>query len=147
TKDGSIFSNLTEGFDKDYGFTNMVFMNVDREAMPWMSWSPKGDRIAYFVRTEKERTLIVQNVVSKKIEVRIPMKSVDGPESPTFSPDGKLVAFSALRGGIADIFTVDLQSKEIVDLTADDFFDYGPTYSPDGKYILYNARISGNQKL
>src|SRR5204862_362468 len=63
TKDGSMFSTLTEGFDKDYGFTNMVFMNVDREAMPWMSWSPKGDRIAYFVRTEKERTLIVQNVV------------------------------------------------------------------------------------
>jgi len=147
TKDGSIVRNLTEGFDKDYGFTNMVFMNVDREAMPWMSWSPKGDRIAYFVRTEKERALIVQNVVNSKIEVRIPMKSVDGPESPAFSPDGRLVAFSALRGGVADIFTVDLESKEVVNLTTDDFFDYGPRYSPDGKFILYNARISGNQKL
>ena len=58
-------------------------------AMPWMSWSPKGDRLAYFVRTEKERTLIVQNVLTRKIEVRVPMKSVDEPESPSFSPDGR----------------------------------------------------------
>ena len=34
--------------------------------MPWMSWSPKGDRLAYFVRTEKERTLIVQNVLTRE---------------------------------------------------------------------------------
>ena len=32
--------------------------------MPWMTWSPKGDRVAYFVRTEKERTLIIENVLT-----------------------------------------------------------------------------------
>jgi len=146
-KDGSVVRNLTEGFDKDYGFTNITQMNVDRFAMHWMSWSPKGDRLAYFVRTEKERALIVENVLTRKIEVRVAMKSVDEPESPSFSPDGRTVAFSALRGGIADIYTVDLQTMEVVNLTNDDFFDYGPTYAPDGRYIIYNARISGNQKL
>ena len=44
-----------------------------------------------------------------------------------------------LHGGSAD--------AQIVNLTTDDFFDYGPTYSPDGKSIIYNARVSGNQKL
>ena len=78
---------------------------------PWLAWSPKGDRIAYFVRTEKERTLIVQNVLTKNIEVRIPMKSVDEPESPAFSPDGRTVTFSALRGGVGDIYTVDLETE------------------------------------
>jgi hypothetical protein len=146
-KDGSVVRNLTEGFDKDYGFSRIVQMGVDRMAMPWMSWAPTGDRLAYFVRTGKERTLIVQNVLSRRIEVRIPMKSVDEPESPSFSSDGQTVVFSALRAGVGDIYRVDLATAEIVNLTGDDFADYGPTHSLDGTFLLYNARISGNLKL
>jgi hypothetical protein len=147
SKDGSVVRNLTSGFDKDLGFDHIIEMPVSRMFFPWLAWSPKGDRIAYFVRTEKERTLIVQNVLTKNIEVRIPMKSVDEPESPAFSPDGRTVTFSALRGGVGDIYTVDLESKAVVNLTADEFGDYAPTYSPDGAFIIYNARISGNYKL
>ncbi len=62
-----------------------------------MSWAPAGDRIAYFARTEKQKTLILQNVVTKKIERRIELKTVDMPESPDISPDGKEVAFSGSR--------------------------------------------------
>ncbi|MEQ1908361.1 MAG: hypothetical protein ABMA15_06035 [Vicinamibacterales bacterium] len=147
SKDGSLVRNLTSGFDKNYGFTNLVMLGERWNTMPWMSWSPKGDRLAYLVRTEKERTLIVQNVLTRQIEIRIPMKSVDEPESPGFSPDGKTIAFAGLRGGTGDIFTVDLETQQVTNLTTDEFFDYGPVYSPDGKFIVYNARISGNQKL
>src|SRR4051794_32088813 len=106
-KDGSIVRNLTSGFDKDLGFDHIVQYG-EQFQMPWMAWSPKGDRLAYFVRTEKERELIIQNVLTRNIEERIPMKSVDEPESPTFSPDGRSIAFAALREGIGDIFMVDL---------------------------------------
>ena len=147
SKDGSMVRNLTAGFDKNFGFTSIVMLGERWNTMPWMSWAPKGDRLAYFVRTEKERTLIVQNVLTRKIEARIALKSVDEPESPSFSPDGRTVAFAGLRGGVGDIFTVDLETQAITNLTVDDFFDYGPTYAPDGKYLVYNARVSGNQKL
>jgi hypothetical protein len=147
SKDGSIVRNLTGGFDKDMGFDHIVLRGERTNIMPYMSWSPKGDRLAYFVRTEKERTLIIQNVLTRKIEERIPLKSVDEPESPTFSPDGKTIAFAALRGGVGDIFTVDLATKQVTNLTDDAFADYGPVYSPDGTFIVYNARVSGNQKL
>jgi len=146
TKDGSIVRNLTRGFDKDMGFDHIVFMG-ERVEFPWMSWSPKGDRLAYFVRTEKERTLIVQNVLTRAVEERIAMKTVDEPESPAFSPDGNKIVFDALRGGVGDLFELNLQTKEIVNLTNDKFADAGPTYSPDGKYIIYNVRVSGNNKL
>jgi hypothetical protein len=144
-KDGSIVRDLTSGFDKDMGFDHIV--QIGTFQMPWMGWSPKGDRLAYFVRTEKERTLIVQNVLTRKIEYRIPMKTVDGPESPAFSPDGETVAFSALRGGVGNIFSVDLATGTVTNVTDDEFADSGPTYSPDGSFLLYNARVSGNQKL
>src|SRR5262249_25108423 len=80
-------------------------------------------------------------------EDRIPMKSVDEPESPNFSPDGKTIAFNGLREAVGDIFTVDLATKEIVNLTNDEFGDYAPIFSSDGKYLFYNALVSGNQKL
>ena len=55
--------------------------------------------------------------------------------------------FAGLRGGVGDIFRVDLETENIDNLTVDEFNDFGPTFSPDGNYILYIARISGNQKL
>jgi hypothetical protein len=145
-KDGSVVRNLTNGFDKDMGFDHIVQYG-EQFQMPWMAWSPKGDRLAYFVRTEKERELIVQNVLSRNIEERVPMKTVDEPQSPNFSPDGRTIAFSALREGVGDIYLVDLATKQLTNLTSDDFGDYAPTYSPDGKFLVYNARVSGNQKL
>ncbi len=147
SKDGSKFKNLTEGFDKDMGFSHLAVPGDRYTTVHWLSWSPTGDRMAYFVRTEKERTLIIQNITNRRIEARIPMRFVDEPESPSFSPDGTTIAFSALSGGTSDIFTVDLASGKLTNLTADDFADYGPVFSPDGKYLIYIVRVSGNQKL
>jgi hypothetical protein len=146
-KDGSIIRNLTSGFDQSMGFEYLATPGGRWNSVPWMSWSPQGDRLAYFVRTEKDRSLIVQNVVSKKIEVRINLRTIDAPESPDFSPDGKLIAFSGMRESEADIFTVNLETKEIVNLTKDKFAEYAPTWSPDGRSIVYLVRVSGNEKL
>ncbi len=146
-RDGSVVQNMTPGFNQDLGFSHIIQMNVDRFAMPWLSWSPTGERLAYFVRTGKERTLIIQNVASRKIELRVPMRTVDEPESPSFAPDGQAVVFSGLRGGVGDIFRVDLTTNEITNLTNDEFNNYGPVYARSGASILYSTRISGNQKL
>jgi WD40-like Beta Propeller Repeat len=147
TKDGTVIRNLTPGFDKDRGFEYIALPGSRWNSVSWMSWSPVGDRLAYFVRTEKQRTLIIQNVVTGNTEQRVPLKTVDAPESPRFSPDGKKVAFSALKDAIGDIYEVNLDTLEITNVTKDDFADFAPTYSPDGKYLVYLARVSGNNKL
>jgi hypothetical protein len=89
----------------------------------------------------------MQNVVTRRIDRRIQLRSVDLPESPDISPDGKEVAFAALTGAIGDIFIVNLESGEVRNVTNDQFGAYGPTWSPDGKSIIYMSRISGNDKL
>jgi hypothetical protein len=148
TKDGSVIRNLTSGFNKDSGFEYIANPGGLRgNTVPWMSWSPVGDRIAYFVRTEKQKTLILQNVLTRKIESRHELKEVDAPESPDISPDGRQVAFAALKGAIGDIFVVDVESGKITNVTNDEFADYAPAFSPDGKSIAYVRRISGNDKL
>jgi hypothetical protein len=147
TKDGSVIRNLTSGFDKDRGFEYIAIPGSRWNSVPWMSWSPVGDRLAYFVRTEKQRTLIIQNVVTGVMEQRVEIKTLDAPESPEFSTDGNKVFFSALQNAIGDIYALDLKTNEITNLTKDDFADYAPTDSPDGKYLVYLARVSGNNKL
>src|SRR5574339_750001 len=75
TKDGKVISNLTGGFNKDRGFEYIATPGGFRNnAVSWMSWSPNGDRIAYFARTEKMKTLILQNVVTRDIDKRIELK-------------------------------------------------------------------------
>jgi hypothetical protein len=147
SKDGSVIRNLTRGFDQDKGFEYIVQPGMRFNTVSWMSWSPTGDRLAYFARRAKGRALILQNVLNGDIEDRIDLRTVDDPESPDISPDGRRVAFAALVGGVGDIFTVDVQNGEVTNLTKDDFADSGPTWSPDGRSIIYIARISGNEKL
>jgi hypothetical protein len=148
TKDGKVIRNLTSGFNKDRGYEYIATPGGFRNnAVSWMSWAPAGDRLAYFARTEKMKTLILQNVVTGKVDHRIELKTVDMPESPDISPDGKEVVFSALSGATGDIFIVNLETREVRNMTKDQFGDYAPTWSPDGKTIVYLARVSGNDKL
>lgn len=147
TKDGEVIRNLTTGFDQERGFEYISTPGGRWNSVPFMSWAPAGDRLAYFVRTEKDRSLILQNVLTRKTEMRLAMTTVDAPESPDISPDGRMVAFSAMRNGVADIFTLNLDTREVVNVTNDDFADYAPTWSPDGKSLICLSRVSGNEKL
>ncbi len=147
-KDGQIIKNLTPGFDQDRGFEYISSAGGMRGNMvPWLAWAPVGDRLAYFVRTEKEKTLVVQNIVTGKTEQKIHLKAVDAPESPAFSPDGTKVVFSAQQGAVGDIYQLDLATTTLTNLTKDDFGDFAPTFSPDGKTIVYTVHISGDDKL
>ena len=146
-KDGSIVRNLTKGFDKDKGFEFITLPGGRWNTVPWMSWAPSGNLLAYFVRHEKSRTLVLQRVVDGRIEQRIEMREVDDPESPDISPDGRKVAFAALQHGVGDIFVLDLETSEITNVTNDAFADAGPTWSPDGSFLVYAARVSGSEKL
>ena len=147
SENGDVVSNLTEGFDQDLGFESISLPGARWNQVPWMSWSAVDDRLAYFVRKNKYRSLALQNVVTRDVEEIIDLNTVDAPESPDISPDGRTVAFSALRRAIGDIYLLDLGTQELTNLTEDEFADYAPTFSPDGSFLVYLARISGNNKL
>ncbi|PYR77066.1 MAG: hypothetical protein DMF87_16880 [Acidobacteria bacterium] len=147
SKDGAVIRNLTNGFDSSRGWEYLSPPGGRFNRVPWMSWDPTGDRLAYFVRREKTRTLIIENVLTRKVENKIEIKTVDDPESPDFSPDGKKVVFAGLQGAIGDLFILDLETQQVTNITKDSFADSGPTWSPDGKFIVYVARVSGNEKL
>src|SRR5262249_57555357 len=67
----------------------------------------------------------------------IPVPGVDQIFSPTCAPDGSRIAFSALKGGFADLVAIDLSSGDVRPLTADPYSDLQPSWSPDGSRLVF----------
>ena len=147
SRTGDVILNLTEGFDQDFGFEYLSQSGQRFNTVPWLSWSPAGDQLAYMVRKGKGKALVIQNVVTREIEELIELDMVDEPESPDFAPDGRTVVFSALNRAVGDIYEVDLATRQVTNLTKNSFADYAPFYSPDGRFIVHLSRVSANNKL
>ena len=56
---------------------------------------------------------------------------------PTFSPDGKQIAFCSTRAGNWDIYTMDIDGKNVVQETNDPMQHIHPSFSPDGTRLVY----------
>jgi Tol biopolymer transport system component len=57
--------------------------------------------------------------------------------SPTFSPDGRYIAFSSNRSGSFDVWLMDTHGRKLVRLTTMPGDELGPEWSPDGRRIAF----------
>jgi len=142
-EDGSQVRNVTKGWTNRYEYLTAEAFSGRRD----ISWSPAGDHIAVFARRENARPLYVFDALNGELLERIDLPNIAKTASPAYSPDGKRVAFEGNRDGIVDIFEIDLATREIRNLSQDDFFDANPWYAPDGKTLLYNRRIGSHWKI
>ena len=60
-------------------------------------------------------------------------------ENPKFSPDGKLIAFSATYGGNEDVYVVPAEGGEPKRLTWHPGADVVQGWTPDGKTIVFSS--------
>ncbi|MFZ2491508.1 MAG: BamA/TamA family outer membrane protein [Thermoanaerobaculia bacterium] len=141
-----MMKNITAGYTSRYeypivqSFTTAPVMGRD------LAWSPNGDHVALFVKKERGRNLLLIDPITGQIARSIAMP-LEQQLSPTFSPDGRRVAFSAFRENQSDIFLYDLESGEITNVTSDGFFDAAPVFSPDGKWLVYSSVGEVHAKL
>lgn len=133
-------ANLTRGFTDQYQY--LVAQHVSSKARYGrdLSFSPDGNYLAAFAKREQGRSLLLFDVINRKLDRLIDM-DVEQQNSPAWSPDGKSIVFSGNRAGRFDIFLYDLASGELTNLTEDDFYVGAPVFSPDGKSIVYSATV------
>ena len=129
-KTGKIIRRLVKTATNPH-FDSLQFLNSSG------SWDSKGERFVFGGITKSEPVLVVVNTKTGNREKEVVFKELGEILNPTWSPDGRFVAFSALDGGLSDIFLFDLETEELKKLTDDPFSDLYPTWSPDGHTLAF----------
>ncbi len=114
-------------------------------------FSPDGKKIAFESKapTETEATdadnnaevddtleIYVINTDGNPNKTQLTHNSVDDGH-PTWSPNGKQIAFTSMVENIYQIFVVNASGGTAKQLTFSDASHYHPTFTPDGKRIIY----------
>ena len=112
------------------------------------SWSPDGQNLTYtdtnvpnpYSRSGFGRLWVV-DVETR--ETRLLFDQMDA-VGPSWSPNGKRIAFWTLHENRRDIFTIPASGGDPVAVTRDDPADFRPFWSPDGGHLYFLSDRGGN---
>src|SRR6266487_4483163 len=101
------------------------------------AWDADGSRFVFGAVVTGDPALRIVRGDNGDLIKEIKFPSLGEIFNPTWSPDGKMIAFSAQVGGVTDLFTYDLERSELRRLTDDPYADLEPAWSPDGSVIAF----------
>lgn len=146
--DRRLFANLTKGYSNAYQYLIAQGLTVGPDRGRDLTFSPDGNLVAVFARTERTRSLLlldaIRGGIEKAFEIPLP---VDQAMQPAYSPDGRMIAFRGIANGQGDIYLLDLIDGTVSNLTDDEAFDTSPTFHPDGRSLVYSTQTGEYSKL
>lgn len=108
--------------------------------------SPDAQRVAFQSRRDGNWEIYILDLQNGAVTRVTNAPAYDG--APTWSPDGAQLAFESYRARNLDIWRVNADSTNPVNLTANDpGYDFAPAWSPDGKTIVFTSWATGNKQL
>ena len=120
---------------------------ADSVAGGFISWSPKGDYIAFTAYRDGVRTThYLPAAGGEPIPLEMKLENLSpfhgrtiGEFNLTWSPNGKELAFNAHWAGNWDIWAASLEDGSVRQLTSHPQDDWDPSWSPDGRWIAFNS--------
>jgi Tol biopolymer transport system component len=103
------------------------------------SWDPAGRRLVFVGFSDGDNELSIWDVDRGGIEETFRVRGVAAMTNPAWSPDGTEIAFSGTDGGVSDLYVLNLETREVRQLTNDRYADLQPTWSPDGETIAFTT--------
>lgn len=103
------------------------------------AWSPDNRQFAFSIFSKGKNQILIIDVENGNTILQAPMGKVEQFGNLTWSPNGKDIAFSGMIEGQSDIFSYNLDTKKVTQLTDDEYSDYAPNYSPDGMSLAFST--------
>lgn len=98
--------------------------------------SPDGEWLAFASTRHSPHSDIYLQRVNGLAVTKISADAADD-AFPTFSPDGRRIAFCSNRSGSWDIFVMDADGKNVSAVTQGVTNELHPSFSPDGRRLVY----------
>ncbi len=97
-----------------------------------------GQRLTFVAKSGGQDALYIYDLIDEKIENSFSFPNLREISSPTFSPDGNIVAFSALSAeGYSDLYVVELDSRRLRRITHDLYHDIHPDWHPERAELVF----------
>jgi Tol biopolymer transport system component len=103
------------------------------------SFSPDGNQYVMTTIAKGRNRLLVANVEGDDVSVtkETVLKGIEAFDNPEWSPVDDKILFTGLVDGKSDLYTYDLESDKIEQLTNDPYSDLQASWSPDGQSIAF----------
>lgn len=101
------------------------------------TWSPNSKEFAFVGVAKGRNILIIKDAFSGKTLEEFQLEGVPAFGNPAWSPDGKTLVVAGLVDGKVDLYSVNLKSKKVTQLTDDVYSEMHPNWSPDGTQLTY----------
>ena len=101
------------------------------------SWSPDGRQFVHVVYSGGDQVMTIYDVRQRREVRTLRTPGIGAALDPAWSPDGRTIAFVGQRGGLTDLYTYDLQTNAVAQLTSDRLAQLQPAWSPDGRTLAF----------
>ncbi|HEX9828694.1 MAG TPA: BamA/TamA family outer membrane protein, partial [Bacteroidota bacterium] len=100
----------------------------------------KDGMLAFITKSGENDALHLYNVKADELVETIRFRSLIVLTSPSWSPDGTRVVFSAVdKSGNNDLYILEIATRSLTRLTNDHYDDRDPAWSPDGNRIAFSS--------
>ena len=120
----------------------LSYQNETDPDYPIMAWDPKGTRLAVIYSEEGRLKLFVYDVITKihfyKMDLTDTFNMV---QDVKYMLDSRTLILSAIKNGHSDIYTLDLESEKIHQVTNDVYDDLDPSFVsfPNKTGIIFSS--------
>ncbi|MFQ6037155.1 MAG: Tol-Pal system beta propeller repeat protein TolB [Candidatus Aminicenantales bacterium] len=144
-----LFVSNRDGNDElymmDYDGHDQVRLTFNRTIDYMPAWSPDRKKIAYTSYRGDKAILYIWNLEKQE---RYEVFGDGTPFAPSFSPDGKRLAFcSQEEGGNSEIYVATSDGKHPRRLTFNKAIDTAPTWSPTSRQIAFTSDRGGTPQI